>query len=150
MNSLRTLAGALCASALLAACASSPMPASVSSSSNASVASVDYGIIESIEATQVARGTSGTGAVVGGLVGALAGNQVGSGTGRTAATVAGAVGGAVVGNKMEADRASQTQDMVQIRVRSDNGGYRTVVQDSASGLRVGDRVRIVDGRVYRD
>ena len=149
MNTLRTIAGAVCAGALLAACASSPMLAPVSSSSNASVASVEYGIIDAIEATQVARGTSGTGAVVGGLVGALAGNQVGSGTGRTAATVAGAVGGAVVGNKIESDRA-QTQDMVQIRVRSDNGGYRTVVQESASGLRVGDRVRIVDGRLYRD
>ena len=30
-----------------------------------------------------------------------------------------------------------------------NGEYRTVVQDSAADLRPGNRVRVVDGRVYR-
>jgi hypothetical protein len=31
----------------------------------------------------------------------------------------------------------------------DNGDYRTINQDSAYDLRVGNRVRLVDGRIYR-
>ena len=106
-----------------------------------------YGTIDSIQVTRGSSGTSGTGAVVGGLVGALVGNQVGSGSGRTAATVAGAVGGAALGNKVEGDRAAGGRDMYQVNIRMDNGEYRTVNQDSVYDLRVGNRVRIVDGRV---
>jgi outer membrane lipoprotein SlyB len=107
-----------------------------------------YGSIESIEIIQTRSGTSGAGAVAGGLVGALLGNQVGSGSGRTAATVAGAVGGAVVGNKVE-DNRNQPQEQYKISVRMDNGDYRVVNQDSVYDLRVGNRVRLVDGRLYR-
>ena len=91
----------------------------------------------------------GAGAVVGGLVGALAGNQVGSGGGRTAATVAGGVAGAAIGNSVEANRNAGAQQMYAVNIRLDNGEYRTIVQDNVYDLRVGNRVRIVDGRVYR-
>ncbi len=118
---------------------------STPSRSNAS----GYGTIESIQITRAGNPSSGGGAIVGGLVGGLLGNQVGSGSGRTAATVVGAVGGAVVGNSVEQNRNAQTADMYQIRVRLDNGDSTTVVQDSIVDLRVGNRVRIVDGRAYR-
>lgn len=114
-----------------------------------SSAAMGYGTIDSIQVTRGQASTSGTGAVVGGLVGALVGNQVGSGSGRTAATVAGAVGGAALGNKVEGDRAAGGRDMYQVNIRMDNGEYRSVVQDSVYDLRVGNRVRIVDGRAYR-
>lgn len=120
-------------------------PYSTPSQSNAS----SYGAIESIQLTRAANNSSGAGAVVGGLVGGLLGNQVGGGGGRTAATVVGAVGGAVVGNSVEQNRNAQAADMYQIRVRLDNGNSTTVVQDSVDDLRVGDRVRVVDGRAYR-
>jgi outer membrane lipoprotein SlyB len=107
-----------------------------------------YGTIDSIQVVQAKSGSSGAGAVAGGLVGALLGNQVGSGNGRTAATVAGAVGGAVVGNNVENNRA-QTHDTYQISVRMDNGDYRIINQDSVYDLRAGNRVRLVDGRLYR-
>ena len=110
--------------------------------------SMGYGTIDSINVTRSTASTSGAGAIVGGLVGAALGNQVGSGTGRTAATVAGGVAGAVVGNNVESNR-NTGQDMYQIGIRFDNGDYRTVVQDSVYDLRVGNRVRVVDGRVYR-
>jgi outer membrane lipoprotein SlyB len=93
--------------------------------------------------------TSGAGAIVGGVVGALAGNQIGSGGGRTAATVAGGVAGAAIGNNVERNRDANGQQMYSINVRLDNGEYRTVMQDSVVDLRIGNRVRIVDGRVYR-
>ena len=114
-----------------------------------STAAMGYGTIDSIQITRGQSNTSGTGAVVGGLVGALVGNQVGSGSGRTAATVAGAVGGAALGNKVEGDRNASGRDMYQINIRMDNGEYRSVVQDSVYDLRIGNRVRIVDGRAYR-
>lgn len=117
---------------------------------NSSSTSMGYGTIDSIQVTRGSGHTTGTGAVVGGLVGALVGNQVGSGSGRAAATVAGAVGGAVVGNTVESRNAANAgRDMYQIGVRLDNGDYRTIVQDSVVDLRVGNRVRVVDGRAYR-
>lgn len=151
MKSTHTIAALMLAStAFLSACSStSSQPYSNSGDYASSAASMSYGTIDSIQVTRGNAQTNGTGAVVGGLVGALVGNQVGSGSGRTAATVAGAVGGAVVGNKVEANRAGSGQDMYQINIRLDNGDYRTVVQDSVYDLRVGNRVRLVDGRVYR-
>jgi outer membrane lipoprotein SlyB len=152
MKSTHTMAVlALAASALLGGCAStSPAPYNNGGNYNsASSSSMGYGTIDTIQVTRTAGSTSGTGAVVGGLVGALVGNQVGSGNGRAAATVAGAVGGAAIGNSVEGHNATNGRDMYQIGIRMDNGEYRTVVQDSVYDLRTGNRVRLVDGRVYR-
>lgn len=156
MKSTGTMASfVLAGAALLTGCASNStsQPYSGVSSgdyASSSSANMGYGTIDSIQVVRGSGGTSGAGAVVGGLVGAIAGNQIGSGSGRTAATVAGAVGGAAIGNKVEANRnANNAADQYQISVRMDNGDYRSVTQDSVYDLRVGNRVRIVDGRVYR-
>lgn len=152
MKTMRTLAALLAASAVLGGCASntpSPYGNEGYRSGYDNTASAGYGTIESIQMTSGENRTSGAGAIVGGLVGALAGNQVGGGGGRTAATVAGGVGGALIGNQVERNRNPDGQQMYSINVRLDNGEYRTVVQDSAYDLREGNRVRIVDGRVYR-
>lgn len=148
MKYATTLAAAVIAgTAVLSGCASNAPSSQQGYSSNQSD-SATYGVIDSIQVVQTKSGTSGAGAVTGGLVGALLGNQVGSGSGRTAATVAGAVGGAVVGNNVENNR-NQPQDQYQISVHMDNGDYRIVNQDSVYDLRVGNRVRLVDGRLYR-
>src|SRR5450830_1001987 len=157
MKPTHTVAAILVAStALLTGCASTTSTpynngynnAGYNNGYNNNVAS-GYGTIDSIQVVRGAGGTSGSGAVVGGLVGALVGNQVGSGSGRTAATVAGAVGGAVVGNNVEANRNANGPEMYQLNIRMDNGEMRSVTQDSVYDLRVGNRVRLVDGRVYR-
>lgn len=151
MKHHRTVAAlALAGAALMTGCANMAPPATSYYPVPAGQAEVTYGTIDSIQLTRSnSSGSSGTGAVMGGLVGALAGNQVGSGSGRTAATLAGAVGGAMLGNEVEKNRA-QGQEAYQISVRLDNGDYRTVVQDSVQDLRVGSRVRVAGGRVYRD
>jgi len=101
------------------------------------------GNIESIrEITTRAQG-SGLGAGAGAVLGGLLGNQVGSGHGRQLATVAGAVGGAVVGNQVEGNM--KANHSYEIRVRLDNGKYRTFHQRNAPAWRDGDRVRIVNG-----
>ena len=155
MKSTSTIAALLIAStAVLSGCASTSLTPynsggyNTSGYNNTNVSS-GYGTIDSIQAVRSGSGTSGGGAVVGGLVGALVGNQIGSGSGRTAATIAGAVGGAALGNNVEANRNVGGQNMYQINIRLDNGEYRSVTQDSVYDLRVGNRVRMVDGRVYR-
>jgi outer membrane lipoprotein SlyB len=148
----RTIAAALvAASAVLSGCASTSSQPYNSGYANGydNTAAMGYGTIDSIQVVQGAGRTSGAGAIVGGLVGALAGNQVGSGGGRTAATVAGGVAGAAIGNNVESNRNANGPEMYQINVRMDNGETRTITQDSVYDLRVGNRVRLVDGRVYR-
>ena len=168
MKTIRTFAALVAAGAILGGCASSsPDPYyGTSGYGNGGYANngynnggyrdgyrdnaaAGYGTIESIQVTNAEGRTSGAGAIVGGLVGALAGNQVGSGGGRTAATVAGGVAGAAIGNNVERNRNVDGQQMYAVNIRLDNGEYRTIVQDSIVDLRVGNRVRVVDGRVYR-
>lgn len=149
---------ALSAAALLAGCAgqspaysSSSYPAPAAPAyTNGQPEAASYGTVESIQLVRSGgSGASGAGAVAGGLAGALLGNQVGSGSGRSAATVAGAVGGALLGNEVEKNR-NQARETYQVNVRFDNGDYRSIMQDSVSDLRVGNRVRLAaDGRVYR-
>ncbi|TFW36043.1 glycine zipper 2TM domain-containing protein [Massilia horti] len=156
MKRIPTLAAAaITAGAILSGCASSSSDPYNSGYRGTYASSYDhppssgYGTIESIQVVQAENRTSGAGAIVGGVVGALAGNQIGGGVGRTAATVAGGVAGAAIGNNVEANRNANGQQVYQINVRLDNGEYRSITQDSVYDLRVGNRVRIVDGRVYR-
>jgi outer membrane lipoprotein SlyB len=139
---------AVASTALLGGCSSTNERTYDSGSYATASNNMGYGTIDTISITRTQAQTSGAGAIMGGIVGAALGNQVGSGSGRTAATVAGGVAGAMVGNNVESNR-SAGQEMYQIGVRLDNGDYRTVVQDSVYDLRVGNRVRVVDGRVYR-
>lgn len=109
-----------------------------------------YGVVNSIQMTPASASTGiGVGAVIGGVAGGLAGNQVGGGNGKTVATVAGVVGGAMIGNQIEQSNRAQTPASYQISVRTDNGSYQTISQDTLADLRVGDRARIENGRVYR-
>ncbi|MFT5587965.1 MAG: outer membrane lipoprotein SlyB [Bradyrhizobium sp.] len=111
--------------------------------------STQYGVIDSIQVSRAANSSGpGAGAVIGGLVGGLLGNQVGGGSGRAVATVAGVVGGAVVGNQVEQNRSAGSE-VYQVNVRLDSGRYETITQDNVNDLRVGNRVRIENGRVYR-
>lgn len=151
MNTAHTVAVVMFAGcAVLSGCSSTPTNTSTPIYETSPLASsAQYGSIESIQVARADGQASGAGAVIGGVVGALAGSQIGSGSGRTAATVAGAVGGAAAGHAIESSRNQQTADMYQINIRLDNGELRSVMQDSVYDLRVGNRVRVVDGRVYR-
>ena len=118
------------------------------------VAGTEYGRVINIEYLPVGTTAPAThnilGAVVGGVVGGLLGNQVGSGTGRTAATVLGGVAGAAVGNQIA--RNSQgvtTQAGYRITMQTDQGLIRTYEVPATGDLRVGDRVRVDNGVIYR-
>lgn len=108
----------------------------------------EYGVVESI---QVYHGGSSSpvnvGTILGGIVGGVVGHQIGSGTGNTVATIAGAVGGAAVGNELNRQANS---DRYRVIVRLDSGGTIALNNVASTELRVGDRVKIVNNRVYRE
>ena len=111
---------------------------------------VEYGVVENIEMyrSDQQHNPINLGTVIGGVAGGVIGHQIGSGRGNTAATVAGAVGGAVVGN--EINRSTQKQsDQYRIVVRLDSGAQLAVTEVGEGALRVGDRVRVVNNRVFR-
>ncbi len=107
-----------------------------------------HGVVDSIESTRAGSDNNAVaGTIIGGVVGGVLGHQIGSGTGNSVATVAGAVGGAVVGH--EIGKGNADRETYRLRVRLDNGIYQTLTQASIGDLRVGDSVRIEDGRAYR-
>lgn len=110
----------------------------------------DFGRVVAIDVVRGSRGgTSGGGAIAGAIVGGVLGHQIGSGRGQDAATVAGAVGGGFAGNEIER-RRSGGDEQYRVTVELRDGRSAAFMQDSLNGIRVGDRVRIADNRLYRD
>lgn len=111
----------------------------------------EYGRITNIEVfqTQAPASNGVAGTVIGGVIGGVLGNQVGGGSGRDAATVVGAVGGAIAGNQIQKNRNPEVRESVRVSVRLDNGAYRAYDMTSAGDLRIGDRVRIDNGQLFR-
>lgn len=133
-------------------------PASTNSgTASSSNAYSGYGVVQSIELVQQSTASTGIGgsgigigAIAGAVVGGVLGNQVGDGSGQTIATVAGAAGGAYVGDKIEKSRQQNTAtNAYRVTVRMDSGSYQTLTQNTNTGLRVGDRVRIDNGIAQR-
>jgi outer membrane lipoprotein SlyB len=146
--------------ATLAACSSyGPMatyPTTTTTYPTASypVAGTEYGRITNIEylpvGTNAPMGGNVLGAVVGGVVGGLLGNQIGQGGGRTAATVLGGVAGAAVGSQIARNQQGMTtQAGYRITMQTDQGLLRTYEVPATGDLRVGDRVRVDNGVIYR-
>lgn len=110
-----------------------------------------YGTVQSVELVPVQSGSGGTGvgSVAGAVVGGLVGHQFGSGSGQTAATIAGAAGGALAGHAIENRQAANTQQVYRVTLRMDDGSVQNLIQESAPTLRIGDRVRVVNGVVER-
>ncbi len=118
------------------------------------VAGIEYGRVTNIEYMPVGTTTSNNnnvlGAIVGGVAGAALGNQIGGGSGRSAATVLGGVAGAVLGSQIARNQAGATTiPGYRVTVQTDQGTMRTYEVSSTGDLRVGDRVRVDNGVIYR-
>ncbi|MBI1890082.1 MAG: glycine zipper 2TM domain-containing protein [Burkholderiales bacterium] len=151
---LQVIAGAIAALSL-AACGTtnSPYPPGIyPGTASAPVTNVPntviagYGVVQGIDLVPRESAGIGAGTIAGAVVGGVLGNQVGSGTGRTAATIAGAAGGAMAGHQIEKGAQSQAY---RITMRMDDGTVQSIVQESQPTLRIGDRIRIVNGVVER-
>ena len=108
----------------------------------------ECGVIESVKVVDSKGDASGLGAVGGAVVGGLVGTQIGSGRGTTAATVIGAAGGALAGNEVEKRMKASRQYTVTVRM--DDGNFRTVGFEAEPGYAVGDKVKVLDGRIVRN
>lgn len=159
-----SVAASVVALASLMACAPMNPPGPVSSypatypagtypAPNNQGAYVEYGRVSNVEVVRMQQPSTGPGigAVIGGVAGAVVGNQVGTGGARTAATVIGAVGGAVAGNAIERSRTANTSagESYRVSVQMDNGTMRSYDTTSYGELRIGDRVRIENGQLFR-
>jgi outer membrane lipoprotein SlyB len=112
----------LAGAAILGGCAY-PEPYPVYSTAPVVTQRTDYGVVESIEMYRGGGGAPiGLGAIIGGIAGGIIGHQV--------------------------ERAN-TADRYRVIVRLDSGGTVALDQVGEGELRVGDRVRIVNRRVYR-
>ena len=108
----------------------------------------DYGRVVAIDVIGGPGRSTGAGAVIGGIVGGVLGHQVGSGRGNDVATAAGAIGGAVAGTEVEKRRNESERYRITVRMR--DGRDAVFEQDSLNGIRVGDRVRVDRGTVFRE
>ncbi|MBS0322039.1 MAG: hypothetical protein JSR18_15965 [Proteobacteria bacterium] len=121
----------------LVGCATQPAPPTVTY----------YGTIENIQLIPADRsGPVNVGSVIGGIAGGVIGYQFGGGVGKGLLTAAGAGLGALAGNAIQ---KSQERDQYRITVRLDNGGTLVVSEVDQQEFRVGDRVRVVNNRVFR-
>lgn len=124
------------------AAAPAPAPARVAA------ACTNCGSVSSVRAV-TQQGEAGLiGPAAGTLLGGLAGSQIGGGSGKTIATVVGAGAGAAIGTEVE--RRSKSTTSYVVGVRMNDGTSRSFTYPNEPGVAVGDRVRLVDGRLLRD
>ena len=144
LNSMAAIAVAI----VIGACAApGPRPVDAPAARGQPYSDARFGVVDRIEVIRKGDGSNIAGTVIGGIVGGLIGHQIGSGSGNTAATIAGAAGGAVAGHEIQR-RSRGPNETFRVSVRTDDGSFRTVVQDNIVDLRPGDRVRIQGGFVY--
>jgi outer membrane lipoprotein SlyB len=112
------------------------------------VAAIEFGRVANIQ--YFPGGTASSrintpGAIVGGVAGAMGSASSGS---RDAATVLGGAAGAATGS--QAGTAPAVIDTAyRITIQTDSGAFRTYDVPATGDLRVGDRVRVENGVIYR-
>lgn len=115
----------------------------------APVASLEFGRITNIE--YFPSGTAASrinipGAIVGGVAGAAIGSQLGGG--RDPATVLGGAAGAAIGSQV-GSAAAAVNTPYRVTIQTDAGFFRTYDVPGTGDLKVGDRVRVENGVIYR-
>lgn len=145
---LRGMVRALVWSAVVlfaAGCASNLGGGAYERSEARGVMNVRFGEVTTVRPVLLEGTESGVGALSGAAIGGIAGSGVGGGRGSAIATVIGAVAGGVAGAAIEGG-ATKRQG-IEVTVKLDGGQYLAVVQeDGGEEFRVGERVRILDGR----
>jgi len=97
-------------------------------------------------------------AVVGGIIGAVVGNVIGknvnSGDNRSGVTVLGGAAGAAIGSGVGRNNPNTASSgaggpAYRVSIQTDQGQMRTYEVGATGDLRVGDRVRVENGVIYR-
>ena len=137
----------LCRCHLSAAITAAIFAVAIALAPEAQGACKDCGTVTNVKTVKKEGEGSGLGAVAGGVIGGVIGHQIGSGRGNTAATVAGAAGGAYAGHQVEKSKKSTTT--YQVLVKMEDGKDRTFNFSKDTSYRIGDKVKIVDGKLTR-
>ena len=114
---------------------------------SAGAACPNCGTVTDVKTVKKEGEGSGVGAVAGGVLGGVLGHQVGSGRGNTAATIVGAGAGAYAGHQVEKNQKTTTS--YQVIVKMEDGKSRTFNFSKETSYRVGDRIKVVDGKLAR-
>jgi outer membrane lipoprotein SlyB len=102
------------------------------------------GTVESIRIIELRDEARGAGA--GGVSGAP-GKQTDAGNDNAVTTIFGAFAGAITGD--ETERNVKKRYAYRVTVRMDDGSFRTVSLSGPPDLNVGDKVRVVEGKLVR-
>ncbi|MCB5196743.1 glycine zipper 2TM domain-containing protein [Deefgea salmonis] len=113
--------------------------------SNSAVSCPNCGQITHIETIQADGEGSAAGVLLGGAAGGVIGNQIGKGNGKTAARILGAIGGALIGNQVE--KRVNTQTHYEVTAQFADGSTRTIQYPHMPALRVGQRVKLINGEL---
>lgn len=113
----------------------------------AASSSASHGVVKAVDIVEEKGEGTGLGAVAGGVAGGLIGSQIGQGTGNTVATVAGIAGGAYAGHQVE--KKVRSKKTYKITVKLDNGKTRVFHQSTQPAVHVGDRVKLIGGKVVK-
>ena len=105
------------------------------------------GSVTNIKTVEIKGEGTGLGAIAGGVLGGVLGHQVGGGRGKDVATVAGAAGGAYAGHQVEKNAKSKTQ--YQVIVKLETGESRTFTYNQATQYKIGDKIKVANGKLQR-
>lgn len=122
----------------------------------AAPAYVEYGRVTHIEVFQggtTASGVNVPGAVIGAVAGAVIGNVAGRAVGgsrtRDTAAVLGGVAGAAVGSQAGRTGTTAGNPVYRVTIQTEQGVMRSYDVPAPGDLRIGDRVRVENGVIYR-
>ncbi len=101
------------------------------------------GTVESIWTVEVRGEPGGADAAPGRVAGAVIGNQTGRENANASVTILGAAEGFFAGSELKKRRA------YRVTVRMDDGSFRTVSLSNPPSFNVGDKVRVIEGRLVR-
>lgn len=137
----RTLIAAPLLLALIAGC-STTSPDVIQRGDAQRLSQVQDATVLSVRPVKVDGSQSGIGGAAGAVAGGVAGSTVGGHREQAVVGVLGAIAGAVVGNAVE--RASTSEDAVEILVQMRNGERRAIVQAKGQEtLQPGDAVILI-------
>lgn len=115
---------------------------------DAAVKCTTCGKVEAITAREVTGDSKGIGAVGGAVAGGLIGNKVSEDSDkRGVVTAVGAIGGALLGNVIE--KKARTQQVWDVLVKLNTGKTETVTVTEEPTLKVGDKVKVAEGKVSK-
>lgn len=141
--------GAMSIACLVTACAVTEGAGAAGPLASSSPVRVEHGYVEAIQVYRKGGNSPvNVGTLLGGLAGGVVGHQIGGGSGNTVATIGGAIAGAVVGSEVEKRRVEGTR--YRVTVHLDSGATLSVEDAHDVNLRIGDRVKVENDRVFRE